>query len=539
VTTQDIARDRLTGLVIRSEFESRVEAALKSAQADNQRHVVCHLDLDRFRGVNHACGHNAGDQMLIEIASRLRDTVGESGIVARIGGDEFGILLQDCPIEKAREIADSIVREVAEYRFNWDNKVLGVGVSIGLVELSRESGSLEDELRAVDIACARSKETDAHVNVYSAREEAEAGRRDQAPTLQRMQAVLNYGPPELETRPIGLADARSYDAPGLAVVFRLKDERGAAVAWSELLCAAERLRLLPRVDRWVVKTALAALSHGSVHLPAGRSLVIRLSGQSLGDEDFLQFVVDCFDRTAVTPDRICFEVTEDSLISNSDCARLFIAVMHGMGCRFGLGGVGRGPTLFESLNNLRFDYLKFDGDLIRNLASDRDRRAAVTALIERARFLGYRVVAGTVDDPGVVDDVVAVEINWEMEGEKVLDLMVNADGSIHRQGDGTPSGASCFLEIGQSDQPLLRNILKGLVPELLTIGGVIAMEPIAGKLCKLTVSFGRMDDGGNAFEVWYGSASTGPHPAIAAFVRNAIEQTNDWYQQLRADPSGS
>jgi hypothetical protein len=116
---------------------------------------------------------------------------------------------------------------------------------------------------------------------------------------------------------------------------------------------------------------------------------------------------------------------------------------------------------------------------------------------------------------------------------------VNADGSIHRQGDGTPSGASCFLEIGQSDQPLLRNILKGLVPELLTIGGVIAMEPIAGKLCKLTVSFGRMDDGGNAFEVWYGSASTGPHPAIAAFVRNAIEQTNDWYQQLRADPSGS
>jgi diguanylate cyclase (GGDEF)-like protein len=534
----DITRDSLTGLLNRREFERHLKVALAAAYVRSTRHALCYLDLDRFKAVNDACGHDAGDQMLVGVAALIRDRVGDSGVVARLGGDEFGVLLMECPIETAREIATSIVREVADYRFTWNDNIFSIGVSIGLVELSNESGSLGDEMFAADWACSLAKEQGDHVKISSAREEAAARRSDERLKLQRMRAVLNYGPPELEARPMGLADARNVDAPGLEVVLRLKDERGEAVAWRELLCAAETYRLIPRVDRWVVKSALAALGRGEIDLPAGRRLAIRLSEQSLADEDFLQFVVACFDQTGVTPGRICFEVTEDSLISNAACAHLFIGVLHGMGCRFGLAGVGRGLPSFDRLSKHRFDYLKFDGDLIRNLDSDGEERARVSAMIKLARLLGFRVVATKIDGPGSVSDVVAVTIDWELEGEVVLHLMVHADGSIRRQGDGTSSGASCYLDIGRSKQPLLRNVLEGLDPDLLTIGGVMALEPIAGNLCKLVVHFGRMDGGGSAFEVWYGSESTEPHPAIAAFVRNAIDQTNDWYQSLRPDPHG-
>lgn len=535
---RDITRDPLTGLANRREFARRSRAAFLSAQSDNRRHALCYLDLDRFKAVNDACGHDAGDRMLAGVASRVSDTVGDAGVVARVGGDEFAILLMDCPLEEARKIAGHIVRDVADYRLRWNDKSLSVGVSIGIVELSRESGSWGEEMFAADVACSLAKDQANHVRAYSARECAEFHRRDEMHRLNRMQAVLDFGPPELETRPLGLADAQSNDTPGHEVILRLKDENGATVAWRELLSAAETYRLMPRVDRWVVKNAFTALGRGEVDLPAGRSLLIRLSGQSLGDEDLLQFVLDCFEQTGVTPDRVCFELTEDAVISNADSARHFIGVLHGMGCRFGLGRVGRAPPSFDRLSKSRFSYLRFEGDLFRSITSDSGQRAKLTTMIERARLLGFRVVAEKIDEPAVVNDVVAVTIDWRVEGENVLHLVVHADGSIRRQGDGTQSGVGCYLEMGRSEESLLHNVLEGTDPELLATGGVMVLEPIMGKLCKLFVGFGRKGGGGNAFEIWYGSASAGPHPAIMAFVRNAIEQTDDWYRPLRTNLPG-
>jgi hypothetical protein len=203
--------------------------------------------------------------------------------------------------------------------------------------------------------------------------------------------------------------------------------------------------------------------------------------------------------------------------------------MHAMGCQFGLSGIGRGPVSVDSLSSLAFAYVKFDGDLIRNLTLDRDQRASVTAMIERAHLRGFQVNVSKVVDPCAVEDVVTVRIDREVEGEKVLQLMVQADGSIHRQGDGTPSGVTCYLHTGRSEESLLHKVLSGMHPDLLAAGGVMVLKPIAGTLCKLTIQFAYRDGGGNAFEVWYGSASAEPHPAIMAFVRNAIEQTNKWY----------
>ncbi len=397
------SHDALTGLVNRREFEQRLQDALESAHAGGQRHVLCYLDLDRFKAVNDECGHTAGDSMLREVAALIKDAVRDSDTVGRIGGDEFGILLIGCPLEKARQIADDVVRAVADYRFVWKDKIFSIGVSVGLVEVSRESGSIEDLIGAADSACYVAKKQGGHVHVYSARDEAAARQRGEIHWLRLLQAALKNGGFELHAQPIVAVDSQRSTGPGLEVLLRLKDDDGTTIAPSEFMVAAERYRLMPHVDRWVVQTALAALGRGAVRLPSGRSLCINLSGQTLGDAAFLEFVVDCLDRTGVAPDRVCFEVTENSVITNIEHARRFIGVLHGMGCSFALDDFGRGLSSFANLKNLSLDYLKIDGYFIRNLASDNVNQAMVTAMIKLARSLNFQVIAEQVEDMGALD----------------------------------------------------------------------------------------------------------------------------------------
>jgi diguanylate cyclase (GGDEF)-like protein/PAS domain S-box-containing protein len=397
------SHDALTGLVNRREFEGRLQEALETAHGGGQRHVLCYLDLDRFKAVNDECGHVAGDSMLREVAALIKDAVRDSDTVGRLGGDEFGILLVGCPLEKARQIADDVVRAVADYRFVWKDKIFNIGVSVGLVEVSRESGSLEDLIGAADSACYIAKKQGGHVQVYSARDEAAARQRGEIHWLQQLQVALRDGRFELHAQPIVAVETQTTEGPGLEVLLRMKDENGVTVAPGEFMRAAERYRLMPHVDRWVVQTALAALGRGVVRLAPGRSLCINLSGQTLGDAGFLEFVVDCLDRTGVSPDRICFEVTENSVITNIEHARRFIGVLHGMGCRFALDDFGRGLSSFANLKNLSLDYLKIDGYFIRNLASDNVNQAMVTAMIKLARSLNFQIVAEQVEDMSALD----------------------------------------------------------------------------------------------------------------------------------------
>ena len=198
----------------------------------------------------------------------------------------------------------------------------------------------------------------------------------------------------------------------LEVLLRLREEGGGTVTPSEFMAAAERYRLMPHVDRWVVQTALAALGNGAVRLAPGRSLCINLSGQTLGDVAFLEFVVDCLDRTGVAPDRICFEVTENAVITNIEHARRFIGVLHGMGCKFALDDFGRGLSSFSNLKNLPLDYLKIDGYFIRNLASDNVNQAMVTAMIKLARSLKFEVIAEHVEDLSSLDSARRMGVDY-------------------------------------------------------------------------------------------------------------------------------
>jgi EAL domain-containing protein (putative c-di-GMP-specific phosphodiesterase class I) len=268
-------------------------------------------------------------------------------------------------------------------------------------------------MHAADSACYVAKNQGGRVHVYSARDEAAARQRGEILWLQLLQSALKENRFELHAQPIvQVSSGPAEMGPGLEVLLRMKDEKGVTIAPGEFMRAAERYRLMPHVDRWVVQTALTALGRGAVRLPMDRSLCINLSGQTLGDAGFLEFVVDCLDRTGVAPDRICFEVTENSVITNIEHARRFIGVLHGMGCRFALDDFGRGLSSFANLKNLSLDYLKIDGSFIRNLASDNVNQAMVTAMIKLARSLNFQVIAEQVEDLSALDSARRMGVDY-------------------------------------------------------------------------------------------------------------------------------
>jgi diguanylate cyclase (GGDEF)-like protein len=407
------SHDPLTGLANRREFERRLEESLKSTRSGTGSHVLCYLDLDRFKAVNDTSGHTAGDNMLRELAGILKEKVRDSDVVARVGGDEFGMLLIGCPLEKARQIADDVCSAIRDFNFVWRDKIYSVGVSVGLVQIGAESGALEDVLSAADSACYIAKQQGrGRVHVYSSRDEAAARQRGEIVWLQRLQTALKEDRFELRAQPIVAVGGRPENGPAFEVLLRLKDADGGESLPMDFMQAAERYQLMPSLDRWVVRAAFAAVGAGTLRVPPGRSVAINISGQTLGDPQFLEYVVECLDHGAVQPEQVCFELAESAVAAHHAHAARFIAVLHGLGCRFALDDFGSGLGSFANLKQLPVDYLKIDGSFIRNLGTDEVSTAMVTAMIELARSLGIRVIAEQVETERAFEMVRALKVDF-------------------------------------------------------------------------------------------------------------------------------
>jgi diguanylate cyclase (GGDEF)-like protein len=231
-----------------------LQEATDIAHRGDSGHVLCYLDLDRFKSINDSSGHQAGDAMLREAAKILRDAVRDSDTVARIGGDEFGMLLVGCPLDKARQIADDVCRAIKDFRFVWKDKIFNVGVSIGLVEIARDSGSIEELLAAADSACYVAKRQGGHVAVYSARDEVFARQTGEIHWLQTLQAHCATAASSSIASRSSPPTPPTMKGPAMEVLVRLRNDLGEQLVPLEFLRAAERYRLMGLIDRWVVQT---------------------------------------------------------------------------------------------------------------------------------------------------------------------------------------------------------------------------------------------------------------------------------------------
>lgn len=397
--------DPLTGLCNRRGFEQRL-AGLLAADRDNRRgHVLCRIDVERLPGINDAHGREAGDLMLKELARVMRTGLRDSDPLGRVNGAKFALLLPGCPLDKGLQVARELARRVEAHRVNWKGQVLSAGTTIGVLETLRPTGSAADLLDAADAACFAARASGGKLKVLTVEDARSTTLPGEGDALRQLQLALSEDRGLLFVQPIEAAGAGVRGGPELEVLLRFPDAEGHPGSPVEFIRAAERHQLLGQLDRWVVSRVLEEVAGGGIRLSEGRSVAVNLSGVTMADPAFLDYVVEALDRTGVAAEQLCFEVGEAAVIRHLDVARRFIEVLHGMGCQFALDDFGNDVGSLAYLRSLAPDYIKIDGNFTRNLARDAVSRAMVSAVIGLARTMRFRLVAEQVEDQAALEAV--------------------------------------------------------------------------------------------------------------------------------------
>jgi diguanylate cyclase (GGDEF)-like protein/PAS domain S-box-containing protein len=427
--------DALTGLINRREFESRLNDALQAARDDASiSHVLMYLDLDQFKVVNDTCGHQAGDRLLKQITGVVQTRIRTTDVLARLGGDEFGVLLADCTLETASRIAENLRQAIRDFRFVWQDRVMNVGVSIGLAEINGSAETLAAVMSAADVACYSAKDSGRNrVQTYKQGRAPERHREMQ--WVSRINQACDDDRLELLCQTIvpirsGVEKLRQFE-----LLLRMRDEKGELVQPAEFIPAAERFNLMPAIDRWVVHQACSRLAYrrsDTVRRPY--MLAINISATTLNDEQFLDFVLSELASTDVSPGALCFELTEAAAMTSLAAATHFIRELRDRGCRFSLDDFGSGLSSFIFLKNLPVDYLKIDGQFMHNVTRDHIDRSMVEAIAQIGETMGIRTIAERVDSAEVLAQLADIGIQYAQghyigapQPVSVLDSLVTAD----------------------------------------------------------------------------------------------------------------
>ncbi len=409
--------DGLTGLLNRVAFDARVEEAIRSANQSEKQHVLLYIDLDQFKIVNDTCGHPAGDELLIQVTRLLRGSLRESDVLARLGGDEFGVLLLGCPLNMAETIAEKIRKQVEEFRFPRDGTVFRIGASIGVVPILDSGTPLMDLMKAVDSACYVAKEKGRNLVHVSMPDDKDIARQHgQMQWMQRIQRAIEEDEFVLYSQVIKPIDADANDGRHLELLLRMVENEGSdsgrMIPPSAFLPAAERYHLMPSIDRWVLDKALHILAEPSGKLATVTTCSINLSGQSLTDLKVYDYIHQLLKKTRVDPRRICFEITESSVIANMDLAQQFVSGLRKIGCRFALDDFGSGLSTFDYLKQLEVDYVKLDGSLIRDVATSRVSQAMVHAINYVVHVMGMKSIAEFVESDAIIATVRRLSVDY-------------------------------------------------------------------------------------------------------------------------------
>ncbi len=399
--------DELTELLNRRAFEEQLEKAWRNGVDPEHQSYLMFMDLDQFKVVNDTSGHTAGDQLLRAVSGILLDSVRTNDIVGRLGGDEFGIILWECPTDVARRVAEAIRGKIEDFRFHWDTETYRIGVSIGGIPVAKGVGDINEIQQLADAACYAAKE-DGRNRVHMVDGDADSARihRGEVRWVQRIREAMDKNRFAIYAQPIRPIVEKPDEPERLEILLRLRDPASRKlIPPGAFLPAAERYGLSVELDKWVVKSLLDTLFIHNAFRAENRSYWINLSGSSVGDKRFAAFLKDAIARSPLPPGTINFEITETAVIRSVSEAGKLMSALREMGCQFALDDFGSGLSSFGYLKKLPVDYIKIDGMFVRDLIHDHTDRIFVKSIIDIAETLNIKTIAEFVESNEILEIV--------------------------------------------------------------------------------------------------------------------------------------
>ena len=426
------SHDDLTDLMNRREFERQLDASIQRAKAQASQHVLLYLDMDQFKIVNNTSGHAAGDALLKHLSARISEAIApHDGDVARLGGDEFGVLVENVETQGARDLAAEMVSLVRDQRFDWEGRFYSLSVSIGLVFIDETTPSADAALGYADEACYAAKD-----GGRNRVQEYELGDRNVMQRHGVMEWVTQLDKAMDEDRLVlncqRIAPVSPNGDGGIdthyEILLTMRDEFGDPMPPSEFILAAETYNRVIDVDRWVIENVLDWMTANRTLLDNINGFSINISGHSINDETFADFVLDQFSKSQAPTSKVTFEITETAAIANLDNAVEFMNRMKIIGCRFSLDDFGTGLSSYSYLRTLPVDYVKIDGVFVKDLHNNQGDYAVVRSINEIGHYMGKKTIAEYVENDEILCELREIGVDYAqgyvIEKPKPLDELV-------------------------------------------------------------------------------------------------------------------
>lgn len=427
--------DSMTGLENSQSFEWAIEQALVQARTRGQQHAVLNVNIDRTGLVNDLSGRAAGDELIRRVSREMRSALRSHDSVARIGGDEFGVLLETCSIDSAIKIANKLCERMECIHFAWEGNEHVISICIGIAPLTAESDSVSSVLTNASVARDVAKELGRNrVQLYEQNDLELRRRRGEFQWIGRLQAALRKDLFRLHAQLIKPLGPRSDKTPHYEILLRLQGDKGELIAPGQFIPAAEHFQLMPEIDKWVVQQVCATLvsaAKGADTSPV--KLSVNLSGQSLSDERVKDFLCRELSRIGNLATFLCFEITESAAIANLEGALSFIASVREYGCQFSLDDFGSGLSSFSYLQRFDVDYLKIDGSFVRLIHEDQVAVAMVSAINQIGQVMGLSTIAEFVENEQIFQVLKGIGVDYAQgfHFSRPTDLDVVLRGCLH------------------------------------------------------------------------------------------------------------
>jgi diguanylate cyclase (GGDEF)-like protein len=405
--------DAMTGLMNRSGFEAQLQESAKSLDGQHDCHQLIYFDLDNLQLVNDTFGRDAGDRVIIRFARLLEEDLSRRAVVSRLTGDDFCILLTHSDTRSAMDLAQTIRKNGQSLRYLEGDKSLQITMSIGIAEFSSRTTDVGRALTTARMACEAAKDHGRdRIEVYDDQNLSIIRRHDDMQLVSQIQQALDGDEFELLAQPI--ISLKNDEAPiRFEILLRMRDNDGETIPTSAFFSAAERYKLMPQIDRWVTSSTLAQLGENSSIVGAHDAVFsINLSGQSLSDDDILEFIDEELNESSLPPKTLCFEITESAAVSNLNKAQTFIDALRDRGCTISLDDFGAGLSSFAYLKNFKVDSLKIDGSFIRDITDNRISESMVAAITQVAKVMELETVAEYVENEATRKLIVELGVDF-------------------------------------------------------------------------------------------------------------------------------